>query len=443
MSDQMVKPGEVVQRQVSRRDVLKAGAAGTAAVAGLHPKASKAFAAPAVLQGEPLTIKYVTWWWDEPGRQDAWRFLVEKFHSEQNEIRIEEAGWEFNDFTNNIVLQLQAGELEGEVISTTPDLVLRLLQAEVLEPLNPALERNNITTLSKAHDYITKDGNVYGLDAVTVQFGLFYNKAIFDAHGVTTLPTTPEEWLTLSTELTDRPNLFGMFNNHLIAEPDSFWFTLQQWANIYEGLWAQGTTPLLTSEPILNALQLFKDFYDATFPQGTNGPTATRMWGEGQIAQQMIVSAAVNVYKAEAPDLYPNIRSYSFPWPSKKTATRIHPLTVNATSPNKDAGVEFVTWVYKPENYRELLTRSLDVIPAYDVGGLEDYFSQLPWLDGYQDAVAITPPEMVGDFIFNNQEFGRIVITRFSEVLTGNRPVAEVMADAQREAEELATRLDQ
>ncbi len=86
---------------------------------------------------------------EEPGRQEAWRFLVEKFHSEQNEIRVEEAGWPFNEFTNNIVIQLQSGELEGEVISTTPDLVLRLLQAGVLEPLNPALERNNITTLEQ------------------------------------------------------------------------------------------------------------------------------------------------------------------------------------------------------------------------------------------------------------------------------------------------------
>ena len=52
---------------------------------------------------------------------------------------------------------------------------LRLLKAGVLTNLNPVLEANDITTLSQAHDYITVDGGVMGLDVVTVVFGLFYN----------------------------------------------------------------------------------------------------------------------------------------------------------------------------------------------------------------------------------------------------------------------------
>ncbi len=52
-----------------------------------------------------------------------------------------------------------------------------------------------------------------------------------------------------------------------------------------------------------------------------------------------------------------------------------------------------------------------------------------------------TPPQMVGDFIFNNQEFGQIVINRVQEVLTAGRPVEGAMTEAQREAEELAGRL--
>ena len=46
-------------------------------------------------------------------RAEAWRFLVEKFHSEQDEIRIEEAGAPFNDFTNDIIIQLHR-DIGGE-----------------------------------------------------------------------------------------------------------------------------------------------------------------------------------------------------------------------------------------------------------------------------------------------------------------------------------------
>jgi ABC-type glycerol-3-phosphate transport system substrate-binding protein len=316
-----------------------------------------------------------------------------------------------------------------------------LLAAEVLEPLGSVLTANNITTLSGAHDYITVDGQPMGLDVVTVVFGLLYNKGILDAAGVTTLPTNVDDWLALSTQLTNRPNQFGIFSDHLVSEPESFWFTLQEWACPYGGVWAEGKTPMLTSEPIINAVKLFKSMYDGAFPQGTDNATGTRLWGAGQIAQQLIVSAAVNVFKTSAPEVYPNIRSMSLPWENKTSIARIHPITVNNQSPNKAAGVEWITWLYKPENYRMLLTGQLDVIPSYDVGGLDDYFKELFWLEGYQDITYTTPPQMVGDFIFNNQELGQIVINRVTEVLTSGRPVEEAMADAQTEAEELAERL--
>ncbi len=106
-----------------------------------------------------------------------------------------------------------------------------------------------------------------------------------------------------------------------------------------------------------------------------------------------------------------------------------------------DAAMEFLTWLYAPENYRNLLTRSLDVIPAYEVGGLDDYFASIHWLTGFQDINMITPPEMVGDFIFNNDEYGQIVITNFQNVLAGNQSVEDAMATAQSQAEELAGRL--
>jgi ABC-type glycerol-3-phosphate transport system substrate-binding protein len=428
---------------LSRRGILKGGAAAAAGLALATPKASKVFAAPAVLQANPLEISYVTWFWNEPGRQDAWRNVVKKFHAEQNDIRIKEGGWPFTDFANNIITQLQAGKLDGDIIQTTPDLVLRLLKAGVLTPLDSVLKANNITTLNPAHNYI-KDANgaPLGLDVVTVAFGLLYNKAVFDANKVTTLPTTVDDWLALSTKLTNRPNQFGMTSPHLVSADEDFWFTLQEWACAYNGLWAQGKTPLLTSDPIIKTVKLFKQFYDATFPQGTDGPTQIRMWGSGQIAQQLIVSAAVNAYKASNPTLYPNLRTMPLPWEGHETVYRIHPITVNNTSKNQEAGVTFITWLYKPENYRMLMTQCLDVIPAYDVGGLDEYYASLQWLDGYKDLKPLTPPEMVGDFIFNNQEFGQIVTTHVQDVLTNSASAEDAMAAAQKEAEDLAGRLE-
>lgn len=426
----------------SRRKLLKAGAGVGAAglAAGISPKASKVFAAPTILQGEPVTIDYLTWFYNEPGRGDAWTQMIADFEASQSEIKVNMTGWAFDEFTNNIIVQLQAGKIDGDLIQTTPDLVLRLLRAGVLTSLNPVLEANGIDTLSGAHDYITVDGEVMGLDVVTVVFGLFYNTELFEAGGVTN-PVDPNQWMEISESLTDRPNQFGLFNDHLMSEAESFWFTLQQWACIYDGVWAEGSTPLLTSQPVLDALTLFKRAYDNSFPQGVDNATANQLWANQQIAQQLIVSAAANVYKDSAPEFYPNMNTLVLPWESKKTIARIHPITLSNQSEKSEAAMEFLTWLYAPENYRNLLTRQLDVIPAYEVGGLEDYFADIHWLTGFQDINMTTPPQMVGDFIFNNQEFGQIVLQNFQNVLAGGQSVEDAMAAAQTQAEELASRL--
>jgi ABC-type glycerol-3-phosphate transport system substrate-binding protein len=137
------------------------------------------------------------------------------------------------------------------------------------------------------------------------------------------------------------------------------------------------------------------------------------------------------------------INSYSLPWESKKAIARIHPITINNQSEKQEAAMEWVTWLYKPENYANLVMRQLDVIPAFDVGNLlDDYMADLHWLTGFQDINQTTPPDMVGDFIFANQEFGQIVLTNFQNVLTGSQSVEDAMAAAQTQAEELAGRLE-
>jgi ABC-type glycerol-3-phosphate transport system substrate-binding protein len=83
----------------------------------------------------------------------------------------------------------------------------------------------------------------------------------------------------------------------------------------------------------------------------------------------------------------------------------------------------------------------LDVIPAYDVGDLSEYYATLPWTGGFADIKQVTPPEMVGDFITSNQELGQIVITHVSDVLTGGASVEDAMNAAQAEAEELTANL--
>jgi len=210
----------------------------------------------------------------------------------------------------------------------------------------------------------------------------------------------------------------------------------------YGGVWAKGSDPLLTSEPIINGLKLFKRMYDVAFPQGTDGATGHQLFGTGAIAQGLYVSAAVGSFKPEFPDLYPKLRSAPIPWESNTSIARIHPMMINKASAVKDAAMEFVTYMYKPDNYRRMVEGCEDVIFSQPSAANPEYLAKLEWLKpGYDGVKYITPFDVVGDFVYNFNEFGQIVITNFANVLTSGMSVEDAMATAQTQAEALAKRI--
>jgi hypothetical protein len=87
------------------------------------------------------------------------------------------------------------------------------------------------------------------------------------------------------------------------------------------------------------------------------------------------------------------------------------------------------------------MERCLDVVPPYPEAIRKDYLDKQFWAEGYLQGKAITPLEIMGDYIFFNQEFGNVVMDKFSEVLVANRPVEDAMADAQQELEQASERL--
>lgn len=417
-----------------RRDFLKrSAAAGFAA----------SLAAPAIAQNAKITIPLLSWMWNEPGRGDAWRAMLAKFHAEQSDIFIEEAGAPFNEYTNNMLIQSQSGSINGAMFHTTPDLVVRLLRGGHLESLQEVVDTLGINdTLSKAHDHLRVDGKVHGLDIVTVKFGLLYNSSMLDSAGVA-VPTTPEEWVAASVALTKAPDQFGIYSPHLLNEPGDFWFILQQWAVLFDGVWAQGRTPMVNTAPVIEGMKLFKTMYDQAMPRGTDTATANQMYANGRIAQQLVVSAAVNIWSSTGPDIFKSLRSVVPPGPSGKAITRIHPICVNAhaSDDEKAAGKAFVLWLYRPENYQQLMELCLDVVPPYPEAIRQEYLDAQFWADGYLKGQSVTPLEIMGDYIFFNQEFGNVVMDKFSEVLVANRPVEDAMADAQSELEQASQRL--
>lgn len=441
------------QHSFSRRDFLRsasvlagagllAACGGPAAPAAPAVEQKAATAAPAVSTGAKQKVRYLSWWFEEGNRGKTWNAFIKEFNESQKEIEVVAENIPFDQYTTKTIVGAQSGQLDGDIVMATPELAPRLIKANLLAPLDDVLTRNKITDLSSAHDAMRKDGKLYGLDMVTVAFGILYNKQRYEEAKITPA-TTPEEWVAVSEALTNRDEQkYGFFASHLVSESSDFWFQLEEWCMPYEGVWAEGKTPLLTSAPIINGLKLFKQMYDVAIPQGADSPTGKRLFQTGAIAQGLFVSAAVGSFKPDAPDLYPLLRSAPIPWKSNKSIARIHPMMINAASTVKDEALEFVSYMYKPDNYRRMVEGCEDVIFAQPSAARQEYLDKLEWLKpGYDGVDYVTPFDVVGDFVYNFNEFGQIVITNFADVLTSGKSVEEAMAAAQTQAEALAERI--
>lgn len=442
---------------MNRRKFLKTAAFGAAAgaLAACAPVASPtaapgaatsapgaATAVPNVNTGAKQTVRYLSWWFEEGNRGKTWNAFIKEFNDKHPNIQVKAEQIPFDQYTTKTIVAAQSGKLDGDIIMATPELAPRLIRANLLYPLDSVLTTNNIKDLSSAHDALRKDGHIYGLDMVTVAFGLIYNSKMY-ADAKVTPAKTPDELVSVAQALTNRDKQqYGFWSNHLVSEAADFWFKLEEYCMPYDGVWAKGKTPLLTSEPIIKGLKLFKQLYDTSMPQGADNATADRLFGTNALAQQLAVSAAVGLYKPKFPDLYPLLASAPIPWASNKSIARIHPMMINKDSAVKDAALEFVTYMYQPDNYRRMVEGCEDVIFAIPSAANKAYLDNLHWLKpGFEGVTYVTPFDVVGDFVYNFNEFGQIVITNFANVLNGGKSVEDAMAQAQKEAEALATRI--
>jgi ABC-type glycerol-3-phosphate transport system substrate-binding protein len=437
---------------LTRRVFLKSLAATTALAV---PLASLATASPAVAaastaaaqsSGQPVQIDLLTWFWYEPGRQDAWRAMVQKFHDSQNDVRINEAGAPFDDFNNRLVVQASAGQIDADLVTLTPELAPRVIKAGMLEPLDDVATAGGFLDQIRpgVRNWLTMNNQLYGFDTVTVAFGLGYLQNLLSQDNVQ-VPTTVDEFVAAASTLTHKPDQFGYWCSHRVVDAADWWFRFQLFVLPWDGKWADGNQALVTEPPVINAINMFKQLYDSAIPQGTDSVTYAKLMSAQKIALTTDVSALGNVIKAENADTFAQFRSAPVPWPSQKSIARVHPIGVVAASDKKDASKAFLSWLYQPENYAELTSRCLDLIPMYPINlqSFQDYQAQQAWAQGYiaMQNNYISPTDNLGDFVGVSNEFGQIVVKHIEAVLTANKKPEDEMAAAQKELDALAQRI--
>jgi multiple sugar transport system substrate-binding protein len=414
-------------------------AATTAAKPAAQPAAQQAPGKPA----GPVTVKYLTWWWAEKGRNDAWRATVEKFHASQNDIRIEEVGFPYSEFFQKVMTQVAGGKLDADALSFYDEIAIRLIKSGQLEPMDSVADKLGVRgkLLQPSHELVTTDGRLYGMLATQTPYALIYNKELYEKEGIAKAPASQDEYFEVAKKVTRRPDQFGHASRSTMPEQNGWWQDITQWVLGYGGVWAKDKKPLATSEPVLKAVRAYKRLYDEAMPQGADASTYRRMAWEGKIVQYVDNAANMNILRSGNPDIYPKILTAPPPWENRQSIAIPSFVGIYAGSDKKDAAKAWWEFVFKQENIQDLVEQALDIIPPYEGAIREAYVKELPWASGFQAAKGIVFISVVEGFEANAAEFRQTVLQKVSEVLTAGKDPEVAMKEAQQGLEELAARI--
>lgn len=157
-----------------------------------------------------------------------------------------------------------------------------------------AAEDSNTAELNPgAVEMITVEGSRYGVPTGFVPLAMFYNKALFEAAGISDVPTTWDEWVETAKGLTIDENGDGTPEQYGVAIPDHATVANGVWPTLFYGNGGQivedGTTAVIDSPENAETLAFWYDAIvnDGISPTGLDGITGDEVFSSGRAAMYL------------------------------------------------------------------------------------------------------------------------------------------------------------
>lgn len=292
--------------------------------------------------------------------------------------------------------------------------------------------------LSPAHvAQATFDNRLYGVPFTGDASVLFYNKTLFTEAGLDPEdpPATYEELLDAATAIRALGGSnYGFAFSGACGGCNIFSFTPLIWASGGDVLSQDGRTAELDSPPVTDALQLYRDLWEAdTMPslvRTDNGPNAATAFQEGVVGMRGDGTAFLGALAASELDFG------VAPLPGKDGGTASFAggdnLSITADSDNPDGAWDFLQWATDTQAQTILADQSVLPIRL----DLHDtiYIADDPRRQVFADALAVgqVPYSPVENEIFNdNNGIWATMISR--AVFDGD--IEDAQNDAQRAAQ--------
>ena len=221
----------------------------------------------------------------------------------------------------------------------------------------------------------TYDGQVYGIPYMAIANGIVYNKAVFAAAGITTLPTTPDEFIAALQAIKDKTDAIPLYTNYAAEWTVGAWDTyvgaiatgdftymnqkLVHTANPFSDP-GDGTGPYNVYKILYDAVakDLIEDDYTTTDWEGSksminNGEIATMVLGSWAYAQMQGAGEHADDIGYMPFPISVDGKQYT-----AAASDNLYGINVNSTDDNKLASTIFVKWMTEESGW------------SYNEGGL-------------------------------------------------------------------------
>ena len=286
--------------------------------------------------------------------------MIEEFNKVYPNITIETEG--VTDYAEDSLLRLSTGDW-GDIM-LIPAIDTKELSTYFL-PYGDLASMSAELNFVQANSY---NDICYGIPMWGNAQGVVYNKAVFEAAGVTSLPTTPDEFIAALQAIKDNTDAIPLYTNYAAG------WTMGAW-DAYVGVVSNGDDTFMnqkfahTAEPFADPgdgtglYNLYKILYDATANGLIEDDYTTTDWegckgmiNRGEIGAMVLGSWAFS-QMVEAGDHGDDIGYMPFPMTVGGTQYVLaggdynYGINVNASDDNKIASLVFVKWLIEDSGW--------------------------------------------------------------------------------------------
>jgi len=395
------------------------------------------------IDGEPVTIKWALWDWDAT---TYYQPLIDAYTAGHPNVTIEYTDLGATDYMNMLQTQLAGGaDFDVVCIKDIPGYVNLVNQGQ-LEPLGNYIDSEGIDpdAYGGTVEQIMVEDEVYQLPFRSDFWVIYYNKDIFDEMGV----EYPGNDLTLEEyDALARSLVSGEGNDTVYGAHYHTWRSAVQLFGILDGEntiidgtynWLQPYYEMVLSQQDDGIVM---DYATATSTNShyrdlfQNGKIAMMNMGTWNIATH--IEAVANGETKET-----NWGVVKYPHPegveAGTTLGTITGMSVSKNSGNKEAALDFLSWVTGEEGAKVIA--STGTIPAIQT---TDIMSAITSMDGYpQDQNSIDAMEATHIFLEMplhelSSDIEVILNEEHTEIMTGSKTIEQGLADMESRVGEI------